>query len=260
MDRKYGAVVVLGEEHLAEDAFNIGNQIAAAGANLHAAVKETKKVENLDFRTQYELVTKCLTMRWADDSLQVWDRRISGRTRQVLKDLRSEGFYGGNLKQIPSGAEENTAFGFRLRTTSGLVKAQAAKTFANEKGPVGVEETEWPHVHGGSQYSSMKTKVTTVQGRIVRELGLTNGTEKEAEQNVMRTVFEFNAAGYPRKVLTKAVQKSEQVSWVRFTKMLEMLRRCSDEELKAWCTAWDEEQRLAQWSERLVLAAEARSK
>lgn len=63
MDRRYGIIYVLGEERRPEDGFCIGGQIAAAGSNVHAAVKETKKRESWSYKTQYELAMKCVHMR-----------------------------------------------------------------------------------------------------------------------------------------------------------------------------------------------------
>lgn len=86
MDRKFGVINVLGEECAPEDGSCIGGHIAAAGSNLHAAVKETKRLEKAGFRTQYELSL----VRWADDNFQPWDTQVSAETRNVLDDLASE--------------------------------------------------------------------------------------------------------------------------------------------------------------------------
>ena len=55
-DRRFGVVVVLGEDHLPEDGFSIGSQAAAAGENVLAGVKEGVYVSTRSLKVQYELV------------------------------------------------------------------------------------------------------------------------------------------------------------------------------------------------------------
>lgn len=256
MDRKYGIIQVLGEEHTPEDGFCIGGQIAAAGSNVHAAVRETKKREGLDFKTQWELATKVIQMRWADDNLQIWSTKISKPTKKALDEMAAEGFYGGNLQQLTSGPEENTSFGFRMQTTSGLVMTQAAKVYAKEKAGGG-EETRWPHVHGGTQFCSKARKVAMIQGRILRELDLTNEVEAEVEKTVARVAFEMIVkAKYDRKTVTSAVTRAEKTAWVRMKDVKSAVRSWTDDEMETWCEKWDEEQRTKQLYERLEIAQE----
>ena len=64
--------------------------------------------------SQYELLRKVLQLRWADDNIQIWDRRISKPTRKKLKTMRGEKFYGGKLHQLQEGDDEDTSFGFKM--------------------------------------------------------------------------------------------------------------------------------------------------
>ena len=91
-------VVVLGEDNMPEDGFSIGSQAAAAGANVLAGVKEGVYVSTRTMKVQYELMKYRLLMRWADDNIQVWDRRTSKPTKKALARLRASNFYGGRLE------------------------------------------------------------------------------------------------------------------------------------------------------------------
>lgn len=200
-------------------------------------------------------MVECLLMRWADDSFQSWDGQVSSETKEVLDDLASENFYGGNLQQVPSGKDEDTAFGFKVKSQGGIVTVQAARAFAAERAAEGPGYTRLPHIHGGTQFCSEKIKVATVQGRVLRELDLTNETKSEVLGNVTPVVFESMKANYSREIVTQALKRASKVSWVRLNAVQNKVRHWTADQMEDWCEAWDEEQRLGQQQERIEEAS-----
>ena len=114
LDERFGVVEVMGEWCLLEDGFSIGSQVAAGGAGLLASDVEHDEMSSANPVSQYELLRKVLQLRWADDNIQIWDRRISKPTRKKLKTMRGEKFYGGKLQQLQEGDDEDTSFGFKM--------------------------------------------------------------------------------------------------------------------------------------------------
>ena len=250
-DRRFGAVVVNGRLYVNEEGFSIGSQIAAAGSSVLAGVKESVFLSTRSLLVQYELIKKCVLARWADDNLQLWEANISMGTRIALEVLADEEFYGGELEQLRGGAGEDTAFGFKIATSGGLVMARGAKNFANEQAGE-ARQFRWPHVHGGTQFSSERVKKATVVGRILRELDLTNCQETEAEENVRRIVLAMRIAGFEERILKSALERVAQTSWLSFQPTKAALRLtmvdCDD-----WCKRWDVAQKAAQVADRIRL-------
>ena len=253
-DRRFGAVVANGRLYVNEEGFSIGSQIAAAGTGVLAGVKEAVFLNSRSLLVQYELIKKCVLARWADDNLQLWEANISLGTRIALEVLADEEFYGGDLEQIRGGAEEDTAFGFKIRTSGGLIMARGAKNFANEQAGE-ARQFQWPHVHGGTQFSSERVKKATVVGRILRELDLSNCLEEDVEENVRRIVLAMKVAGFEEKVLRCALERVAHASWLNFrpTKaaLLWTTTECED-----WCKWWDVVQKAAQVADRIRLFVE----
>ena len=132
--------------------------------------------------------------------------------------------------------------------------ARGAKNFADEQAGES-RQFRWPHVHGGTQYSSERVKKATVVGRILRELDLTNSREEDAESNVRRITLEMKIAGYDEKVLKSALERVARTSWLNFRDTRTALS-WSDEQCEEWCKGWDRMQKAAQVVDRIRLWAE----
>jgi hypothetical protein len=249
-------VRIQSEFYCPRDGFSMGSPAAAGGANILGGISEFQFLSGLDLPTQYELSAKTLLMRWMDDNLQLWCRSLSRPGKRALRKLAAPGFYGGKLDQKSEGREADTAFGFKLRLTGGVVRTRTARPFANERaGEKGIQN-QWPHVHGGSGYGSKKAKAAAAAGRLFRELDMTNGTEEEAADGVKRTVVEMRRAGVEARLLRTAVRKVEAASWVRLDRVLDVLS-WSDVDALAWSDAFDSLERRKQMEDRLGRAIEA---
>ena len=256
-DRRFGAVVALAKTYVNSDGFSIGSQIAAAGSVVLTGVKEGLHLRRQSYFVQFELMTKCVLARWADENLQVWEASISKATKRVLDELADEQFYGGELQQLGGGEDEDTAFGFKLEFGGGLVLAQAAKNYANEAAGE-VRASTWPHVHGGSQFSSERVKKATVVGRILRELDMTNKGQEFTEANVARTVLEMMRGGYEDRLLRSALERVSRSSWAPCYLAKRALREWSDDEVECWCKSWDVAQKATQVADRVRRCLERR--
>ena len=71
-------------------------------------VKEGLHLRRQSYFVQFELMTKCVLARWADENLQVWEASISKATKRVLDELADEQFYGGELQQLAGGERTRT--------------------------------------------------------------------------------------------------------------------------------------------------------
>ena len=178
-------------------------------------------------------------------------------TRIALEVLADEGFYGGELEQVRGGGGDDTAFGFKLTTGGGLVMARGAKSFADEQAGES-RRYRWPHVHGGTQYSSEKVKKATAVGRILRELDLMNCREEDAEGNVRRIVLEMKSAGYDERILRSALERVARSSWVCF-QATRVALTWTDKRTEEWCRSWDRMQKAAQVVDRIRLLVEGNS-
>jgi hypothetical protein len=256
VDARFGLVQIQDAFYCPCDGFSMGSPAAAGGANILGGITEFQLLSEMDLPTQYEISAKTLLMRWMDDNLQIFDRSLSRKGKKALRRLAAPGFYGGKLDQKSEGREADTAFGFKLAITGGVVRARAARPFANERaGEKGIP-SQWPHVHGGTGYGSRKAKAAAAAGRLFRELDMTNGTEEEAADGVRRTVAEMCRAGVDRRVLSSAVRKVAAASWVKFDSVLESLNS-SDQKIDKWCVAFDWKERIEQMKDRTGRAMEA---
>lgn len=156
-----------------------------------------------------------------------------------------------------AGPEENTSFGFRMSTTGGLVLTQAAKVYAMERaGEEKARRSEMATRPWGDTICSRARKVATIQGRILRELDMTNETEAEAEKAVTRVALEMVKADYTRGMMSEAVTRAGHTAWVKMKSVKEILKHWTDDEIESWRAAWDEEQRVKQRCERLEIACD----
>lgn len=94
-DRRYGVVMVLGQESVPIDGFTIGGNAAAGAACLHAASEETEEVEQQPWKVQHEVETMVMSERWSDDLLIVWDMEVKKSTQNLIARLTDEEFYKG---------------------------------------------------------------------------------------------------------------------------------------------------------------------
>jgi hypothetical protein len=239
-----------------EDGFSMGSPAAAGGANVLGGTAEYEFLSSLPLPIQYEIKARTVLMRWMDDVLQLWARSISKKSNRALRTLAAPNFYGGKLDQKSEGRSADTAFGFKLKLHGGLVRARSSRPYADERGEDEGIQAQWPHVHGGSAYTSRKVKVSSATGRIFRELDMTNGTEADVVAGVKRVVGEMVCAGFERKSLRTAVGKVEASSWVRLVSVRSFLGE-SNLMIADWCGQYDRLERGPQKKDRMLRALEA---
>lgn len=260
MAQRFGIVEVLGIMKIPLDGFNMGGPASAGGASLYASAQEDKYLKSLPRDIQYELATLALLMWWMDGDIQMWDgTKMSKRSKRAWRRMRKKDFYGGNLEQMAEPLEAGTAFGFKLETSDGTVRAQAAKQhYANEQlgnATVDQDVLRWQHIHWGTQYASEKMKKGMILGRIYRALDLTNKTDKEAKDNLKRVLAELILSPYDVKLLQKAPRQIEKESWFKMKDLIEFVE-WSPEGIDVWGRRWDGQQRETKKKEAAALEAE----
>jgi hypothetical protein len=256
LDGRFGIVQVLDSFFCPEDGFSMGSPAAAGGANVLGGISEYQYLSSLPLPIQYEIKARTVLMRWMDDVLQLWSRSISKGSKRALRTLAAPNFYGGKLDQKSEGRSADTAFGFKLELHGGLVQARSARPYADERAEDEGIQAQWPHVQGGSAYTSRKVKVSSATGRIFRELDMTNATEADVIAGVKRVVGEMVCAGFERRILRTAVGKVGTSSWVRLVSVRRFLSE-SDPMIAEWCARYDQLERRMQKKDRLLRALEA---
>ena len=125
----YGAVKVFEDTMLPTTGWTIGGNESTGGSNLHAAVEEARTLEGQPPRVLYEIENCCIVVRWCDDGVQIWDKKISAETKHVLWTMRQRLFYGAPLMLENLGAKQDEAFGFVWLTGGGTVRLSPVMQF-----------------------------------------------------------------------------------------------------------------------------------
>lgn len=209
LDIKKSAIMVLGVPRRPTKGMCIGSPVAAGGAAICAAFKETLALRCETADVQKELRLRTFVRRWLDDLWVVWEKVLSKAARDFLRRLQGEYFYGPTLalKRVL----EAEPFGFVVFAEEGKHNLTVRSRMAfiqegmNKPGPGWGERRSV--LHGGGQFRSDRQEKAAITGHLARYLDMSSEEEAGLVLGAVRLVAELIRVGTPRKAVESAVKK-----------------------------------------------------
>ena len=126
--------------------------------------------------------------------------------------MMATNFYKGDLELEDQGKKAHEAFGFEMRTAGGTLRMRPVLKFEKEFEARGFPRLV-PELQSGLQYTPTQRLKAAMGARILRILDMSNGHDREVEEQVFRVAVELVLAEYSRELVVGAVQKVMSESW-----------------------------------------------
>lgn len=241
-------ILILTDPFKPKVGLGIGSPIAAGCAQATVAKVERDKEEELPMEVRRELATKVLRRRWMDD-LAVFRRGVLSELAERALAACTEKFVYGEALELERawGAD---IFGFVTSTTGGVVGLRPRWSFVHRRIAWEAAQAQSSNpmkgasgVHGGHQYRRKAYDVSIALGHYYRAMDTCNLQEEEVIDLVRRITVELLEAGFDRKAVAKSLTRLEQMSWVRETRLREVLD-WMPRQRAAWVMAFDSREAL----------------